>query len=91
MVPLVQAAIAAEPAGIAIDYTSKTMEAVTVAALDAGIPVVLYNNNRFEGENAPADPRILGLAFVGQDESVSGETLGEGLAAVACRPSRARC
>src|SRR5690349_12651910 len=32
MVPLVQAAIAAKPAGIAIDYTSKTMEAVTVAA-----------------------------------------------------------
>jgi simple sugar transport system substrate-binding protein len=75
MVPLVQAAIAAKPAGIAIDYTSKTMEAVTAAALDAGIPVVLYNNNRFEGENAPADKRILGLAFVGQDESVSGETL----------------
>lgn len=75
MVPLVQAAIAAQPAGIAIDYTSKTMEAVTVAALDAGIPVVLYNNNRFEGENAPADKRILDLAFVGQDESVSGETL----------------
>jgi simple sugar transport system substrate-binding protein len=75
MVPLVQAAIAAQPAGIAIDYTSKTMEAVTVAALDAGIPVVLYNNNRFEGENAPTDKRVLGLAFVGQDESVSGETL----------------
>ena len=75
MVPLLQAAIAAAPAGIAIDYTSKTMEAVTVAALDAGIPVVLYNNNRFEGENAPDDNRILGLAFVGQDEAVSGETL----------------
>ena len=75
MVPLVQAAVAAAPAGIAIDFTSKTMEAATVAALDAGIPVVLYNNNRFEGENAPDDPRILDLAFVGQDESVSGETL----------------
>ena len=75
MVPLVQAAIAAQPAGIAIDYTSKTMEGVTVAALDAGIPVVLYNNNRFEGENAPNDERIAGLAFVGQDESVSGEIL----------------
>ena len=75
MVPLVQAAIAAAPAGIAIDFTSKTMEAATVEALDAGIPVVLYNNNRFEGENAPDDPRILDLAFVGQDESVSGEVL----------------
>ena len=75
MVPLVQGAIAAQPAGIAIDYTSKTMEGVTAAALDAGIPVVLYNNNRFEGENAPDDERIAGLAFVGQDESVSGEIL----------------
>jgi simple sugar transport system substrate-binding protein len=77
MVPLVQGAIAAQPAGIAIDYTSKTMEGVTVAALDAGIPVVLYNNNRFEGENAPNDERISGLAFVGQDESVSGEILAK--------------
>jgi len=77
MVPLLQAAIAAKPAGIAVDYTSKTMEAVTKAALDAGIPVVLYNNNRFEGENAPADKRILGLSFVGQDESVSGEILAK--------------
>src|SRR5215469_5992731 len=77
MISLVQAAIAAKPAGIAIDYTSKTMEGVTSAALDAGIPVVLYNNNRFEGENAPTDKRILGLAFVGQDESVSGEILGK--------------
>jgi simple sugar transport system substrate-binding protein len=77
MVPLVQAAIAAKPGGIAIDYTSKTMEAVTVAALDAGIPVVLYNNNRFEGANAPSDKRILDLAFVGQDESVSGEILAK--------------
>ena len=75
MVPLLQAAIAANPAGIAIDYTSKTMEAVTTEALDAGIPVVLYNNNRFEGDNAPDDARILDLAFVGQDESVSGEIL----------------
>jgi simple sugar transport system substrate-binding protein len=77
MVPLVQGAIAAQPAGIAIDYTSKTMEGVTTAALDAGIPVVLYNNNRFEGENAPGDERISGLAFVGQDESVSGEILAK--------------
>ena len=75
MVPLLQAAIAAKPAGIAIDYTSKTLEAVTTAALDAGIAVVLYNNDRFEGENAPADKRIRDLAFVGQNESISGEIL----------------
>jgi simple sugar transport system substrate-binding protein len=77
MVPLIQAAIAAKPAGIAIDYVSKTMEAAATAALDAGIPIVLYNNNRFEGENAPVDKRILGLSFVGQDESFSGEILAK--------------
>jgi simple sugar transport system substrate-binding protein len=75
MVPLVQAAIAAKPQGIAIDYTSKAMEGVTTAALNAGIPVILYNNDRFEGSNAPFDPRIRDLAFVGQDESISGEIL----------------
>lgn len=75
MIPLLQAAIAAKPAGIAIDYTSKTMEAATTAALDSGTAVVLYNNNRFEGENAPADKRIPKLAFVGQNEAMSGETL----------------
>lgn len=77
MVPLLQAAIAAKPAGIAIDYTSKTLEAVTTAALDAGIAVVLYNNDRFEGENAPAEKRIRDLAFVGQNESISGEILAK--------------
>jgi simple sugar transport system substrate-binding protein len=77
MVPLIQAAIAAKPVGIAIDYVSKTMEAPTTSALNAGIPVVLYNNNRFEGENAPADARISKLAFVGQNESVSGEILAK--------------
>ncbi len=77
MIPLVQAAIAAKPAGIAIDYTSKAMEGVTTAALDAGVPVVLYNNDRFEGVNAPTDKRILDLAFVGQDEGTSGAILME--------------
>jgi simple sugar transport system substrate-binding protein len=76
MVPLVLGAIGAQPAGIAIDFTSKTMEPAVTAALDAGIPVVLYNNDRFENENAPDDARILDLAFVGQDESISGEILG---------------
>jgi len=81
MIPFVQAAIAAQPDGIALDYTSKTMEAAVVAALDAGIPVVLYNNDRFEGDNAPDDPRIAGLAFSGQDEQISGEILGNSWAA----------
>lgn len=77
METLVRAAIAAKPAGIAIDFTSKTMEAATTAALDAGLAVILYNNNRFEGDNAPSDARIPQLAFVGQNESISGEILGK--------------
>jgi simple sugar transport system substrate-binding protein len=77
MVPLLQAAVAAKPAGIAIDYPSKTMEAATTAALNSGTAVVLYNNNRFEGKDAPTDPRIAQLAFVGQNESASGDVLGK--------------
>jgi simple sugar transport system substrate-binding protein len=75
MIPLLQAAIAAKPDGIVIDYTSKAVEGVTTDALNAGIPVVLYNNDRFEGANAPTDKRIPSLAFVGQNESNSGEIL----------------
>jgi ABC-type sugar transport system substrate-binding protein len=77
MATLAEAAVGAKPDGIAIDYTSKAMEAVTTEALDAGIPVVLYNNNRFEGDNAPSDARIPNLAFSGQDESTSGEILAD--------------
>ncbi|MHB8398713.1 MAG: substrate-binding domain-containing protein [Candidatus Limnocylindrales bacterium] len=77
MEQLLRAAIAAKPDGIAIDYTSKTLEAATTAALDAGIRVVLYNNNRFEGANAPSDARIPALSFVGQNEAVSGSILAQ--------------
>lgn len=70
-----QAAIASHPDGMAIVYFDKTFQASTSAALDAGIKVVLYNNNRFEQENAPTDPRILSLAYVGQNENFSGVRL----------------
>jgi len=76
MQTLAEAAVGAHPDGIAIDYTSKTMESVTTAALDAGIATVIYNNNRFEGDNKPSDARIPALQFVGQDESTSGVKLG---------------
>ena len=86
MAQMALGAIGAQPNGIAIDYTSKAMEEVTVAALDAGLAVVLYNNNRFEGENAPADPRIAALAFSGQDEGVSGEILADNWASNLATP-----
>jgi simple sugar transport system substrate-binding protein len=69
------AAIASNPDGMAIDYYGKAFEASTSRALDSGIIVVLYNNNQLQGENLPVDSRIGALAFVGQDESTSGERL----------------
>ena len=77
LIQVTLAAIAARPDGMALNYYDKTFEDSTTRALDAGIAVVLYTNNRFEGDNAPSDPRIPGLAFVGQDESTSGETLAK--------------
>jgi ABC-type sugar transport system substrate-binding protein len=78
MVALIDAAIATHPYGIAIDYTDKTMQAPVLRALNAGIKVVLYNNNRFEAQSggATTDPAITNLAFVGQDEHHSGSVLG---------------
>jgi simple sugar transport system substrate-binding protein len=75
LIQVTLAVIAARPDGMAINYYDKTFEDSTSKALDAGITVVLYTNNRFEGDNAPSDPRIPELAFVGQNESTSGEKL----------------
>ncbi|MDB5074447.1 MAG: periplasmic binding domain protein, partial [Chloroflexi bacterium] len=76
---LARAAIATHPAGIALDYTDRGMEKVTLAAQQAGIVTVLYNNNRFEDTGAPGsattNPRITGLAYSGQNEHFSGEVL----------------
>lgn len=82
MESLARAAIAAHPGGIAIDYTDRGMERVTLAALNAGIQVVLYNNNRFESTGAPGsattNPRITHLAYSGQNEHNSGKVLATG-------------
>lgn len=79
MVALIDAAIATHPYGIAIDYTDKTMQAPVLRALSAGIKVVLYNNNRFEAQSggATTDPTVTNLAFVGQNEHLSGDVLGK--------------
>ncbi len=79
MEQLARAAIAAKPQGLAIDYTDRGMEKVTLDALQAGISVVLYNNNRFENTGAPGsattNPLITGLAYSGQNEHNSGAVL----------------
>lgn len=79
MVSLIDAAIATHPYGIAIDYTDKTMEAPVLRALSAGIKVVLYNNNRFGSQSggATTNPKVTDLAFVGQNEHLSGGVLGK--------------
>ncbi|MEX1124125.1 MAG: substrate-binding domain-containing protein [Acidimicrobiia bacterium] len=78
--PALQAATAAEPDAIGISYFTKGQETAILDTLDLGIPIVLFNNNRFEavdGDPATAttDPRILTLPYVGQDETKSGEVL----------------
>ncbi len=78
MISLLEPAIATKPDGIAIEFAGKDMEAITKTALNAGIKVVLYNNNRFEksaSSAATTDPAITTLAYVGQDESHSGEVI----------------
>src|ERR1700688_3739354 len=77
---LISAALAAHPAGMAINYVDHTVYNSTIQALDQGVNVVLFNNNRFEPVNgvastATTDPRVLSLAYVGQNEENSGAVL----------------
>ncbi len=79
-IPLIQAALAAKPAGIAINYTDKSIQAVTLQALHQGAKVVLYNNNLFQqfGSNAntaTTNTSITSLAYVGENAFDHAETL----------------
>jgi simple sugar transport system substrate-binding protein len=79
-IPLIQAAIAAKPAGIAINYTDKSIEKSALQALGAGVKVVLFNNNRFEAaggkqNTATTDSRITKLAYVGEDSLANAKKL----------------
>jgi simple sugar transport system substrate-binding protein len=79
-IPLIQSAIAAKPAGIAINYTDKSILKSTVGALSAGIKVTLFNNNRFEAvggkqNTATTDPRVTSLAYVGEDSLANAKKL----------------
>ena len=80
-IPLIQSAIAAKPAGISINYTDKSIFKPTIAALNAGIKVTLFNNNRFEvvggkANTGTTDPRVTGLAYVGEDSLANAKKLG---------------
>ena len=79
-IPLINSAIAAKPAGISINYTDRSIEKPTLAALSAGIAVTLFNNNRFEAvggkaNTATTDPRITSLAYVGEDSLANAKKL----------------
>ncbi len=80
MISLIDAAMAAHPYGIAINYTDRTMYAPVLRVLKAGIKVVLYNNDRFEAGagGATTNPAVTGLAFTGQNEHLSGGVLIKG-------------
>ncbi|HXR28968.1 MAG TPA: sugar ABC transporter substrate-binding protein [Solirubrobacteraceae bacterium] len=74
MVNAVNSAVAAKVDGIAVSLIDPTaFNAPVQSALNAGIPVVAYN------ADAVGNPR---LAYIGQDLFVSGEKMGEHIAAL---------
>jgi ABC-type sugar transport system substrate-binding protein len=80
-IPIIRAAIAAKPAGIAINYTDKSIEKPTLEALGRRIKVTLFNNNRFEavkGDSGTAttNPRVTSLPYVGEDSLENAKKLG---------------
>jgi simple sugar transport system substrate-binding protein len=80
-IPLIRAAIGASPAGIALNYTDKSIARPTLSALGAGIKVVLFNNNRFEAAGNPntatKNPKITTLAYVGEDSLLNAQKLAK--------------
>src|SRR6266568_1169148 len=77
MVSAVTAAISAKASGIAVAVISATAFTTPVKnAMNAGIPVVSYNADGNTG-----DPGTNRLAYIGQDLFVSGQALGDRIAA----------
>jgi simple sugar transport system substrate-binding protein len=77
MVSATNAAISAKASGIAVAVISSTAFTAPVKnAMDAGIPVVSYNADGNVG-----DPGTNRLAYIGQDLFVSGQNLGQRIAA----------
>jgi simple sugar transport system substrate-binding protein len=77
MVSATNAAISAKANGIAVAVISATAFTTPVAnAMNSGIPVVSYN-----ADGNTNDPGTNRLAYIGQDLFVSGEALGQKIAA----------
>jgi simple sugar transport system substrate-binding protein len=81
-IPLINSALAAKPAGIAINYSDKSLEKPVLQALGQGVAVTLFNNNRFEevggkADTATTNPKITSLPYVGEDSLANAKKLGE--------------
>jgi simple sugar transport system substrate-binding protein len=79
-IPLIRSAIAADPAGIAINYQDKSLREPVLAALDAGINVVLFNNRLFQAvpgqpDTETTDAEITSLAYSGEDTEANARAL----------------
>lgn len=67
-----EAALASHPDAMGIVYFDKSWQPLIVDALNQGVKVILYNNKWWgDSDNKPTDPRVLGLAYVGQDEHLA--------------------
>jgi simple sugar transport system substrate-binding protein len=81
-IPLIKSALAAKPAGIAINYSDKSLEKSVLSALGQGAAVTLFNNNRFEpvggkANTATTNPKVTSLPYVGEDSLANAKKLGE--------------
>jgi simple sugar transport system substrate-binding protein len=81
-IPLIKSALAAKPAGIAINYSDKSLEKSVLSALGQGVAVTLFNNNRFEpvggkANTATTNPKVTSLPYVGEDSLANAKKLGE--------------
>jgi simple sugar transport system substrate-binding protein len=75
-----EAALASHPDGIGIVYFDKTWQPLIADSLNQGAKVVLYNNKWWgDAENQPTDPRVLDLAYVGQDEHLAARLVTDSL------------
>jgi simple sugar transport system substrate-binding protein len=86
---ILKANVAAQPDGIAVEFNDpKALSRPILDALDAGIDVILTNTQNFSEES---DPRIKALAYVGQDEFISGAKVGAGLLPYLTQGARVVC
>jgi simple sugar transport system substrate-binding protein len=86
---LLKSDVAGRPDGIAVELNDpNALTKPILDALDAKIPVILINTQNFEEKS---DSRIKALAYVGQDEFLSGAKVGAGLLPYLVEGARVVC